>query len=61
MEKYNIKIKTKKGTYEYEQDDLDDIEYILDKHPDNERTVEIKKDKVKSLGSIKKKEIIQNG
>lgn len=55
MEKYNIKIKTKKGTYEYEQDDLDDIEYILDKHPDNERTVEIKKDKVKSLGSINKK------
>ena len=36
MEKYNIKIKTKKGTYEYEQEDLTDIGSIIKQHPDYE-------------------------
>jgi len=33
---YNIKIKTKKGTYEYETEDLSDIDLIIMKHPDYE-------------------------
>lgn len=44
---YNIKIKTKLGTYEYE-DKLENIEKILEKHKDYE---EIKAEKVK----VKKK------
>lgn len=32
---YNIKVKTKEGTYEYE-DKLDNLESILDKHKDYE-------------------------
>ena len=36
MEKYNIKIKTKEGTYEYEKEDLTDIDLILMKHKDYE-------------------------
>lgn len=30
---YNIKIKTKEGTYEYENEDLRDIDLLLMKHP----------------------------
>lgn len=42
---YNIKIKTKQGTYEYE-DKLENIEKILEKHKDYEE-VEAKKNKPK--------------
>lgn len=31
---YDIKIKTKDGTYEYEQIDLDDLDLIISEHPD---------------------------
>ena len=41
---YNIKIKTKEGTYEYEKDSLDNIDLLLEKHKDYE---ELKADKVK--------------
>ena len=43
MEKYNIKIKTKEGTYEYE-DELYSIETYLEKHR-NEGDIEVKADK----------------
>lgn len=36
MEKYNIKIKTKEGTYEYEKEDLEELDLILLKHPNYE-------------------------
>ena len=41
---YNIKIKTKEGTYEYEDVPLEDIVLIDLKHPKRE---ELKADKVK--------------
>lgn len=41
---YNIKIKTKEGTYEYEKESLDNIDLLLEKHKDYE---ELKADKVK--------------
>ena len=44
---YNIKIKTKEGTYEYEQP-LDKLEELLQKHKGYEE-VQAKKDKVKKL------------
>lgn len=31
---YNIKIRTKEGTYEYEKESLDNIDLLLMKHPD---------------------------
>ena len=30
---YTIRIKTKEGTYEYEKEDLQDIDLLLEKHP----------------------------
>lgn len=33
---YNIKIKTKDGEYEYEQDDVLDAVKLVEKHPDYE-------------------------
>jgi hypothetical protein len=30
---YNIKIKTKDGEYEYEKETLDNIDLLLEKHP----------------------------
>ena len=33
---YNIKIKTKEGTFEYEKESLDNIDLLLTKHPDHE-------------------------
>ena len=52
MEKYNIKIKTKEGTYEYEKDDLSDIDLIIMKHPDYE---EISANKIEKEKKCKKK------
>lgn len=43
---YNIKIKTKQGTYEYE-DKLENIEKILEKHKDYEEIQATKEDKCK--------------
>lgn len=31
---YDIKIRTKEGTYEYEKEDLSDIDLLLMQHPD---------------------------
>lgn len=33
---YNIKIKTKEETFEYEKETLDNIDLLLQKHPDYE-------------------------
>lgn len=33
MNKYNIKIRTKEGTYDYEEVDLQELDLILTKHP----------------------------
>lgn len=51
---YNIKIKTKDGTYEYEDVPLEDIVLIDLKHPNRE---ELKADKVKvkKIGTMDKK------
>ena len=46
MEKYKIKIKTKEGTYEYEKEDLQDLDLLLEKHKDYE---ELKAEKEKTL------------
>ena len=39
---YTIRVKTKEGTYEYEKEDLQDIDLLLEKHKDYEE-VEAKK------------------
>lgn len=49
---YNIKIKTKEGTYEYEKEDLSNIDLLLEKHPEYE---EIKAEKVKVKKLVKSK------
>ena len=36
MERYKIKIKTKEGTYEYEKEDLSNIDILLEKHREEE-------------------------
>ena len=41
---YNIKIKTKEGTYEYEKESLDNIDLLLEKHKDYEEFRAEKKD-----------------
>ena len=43
---YNIKIKTKQGTYEYE-DKLENIEKILEKHKDYEEISATKEEQCK--------------
>lgn len=48
---YTIKIKTKEGTFEYEKEDLSNIDLLLEKHKDYEE-LEAKK-KVKKLGRKK--------
>lgn len=58
MEKYNIKIKTKQGTYEYEQEDLKDVDLILLRHPNYEeiRATQCKhKENTKKVEQCKKK------
>lgn len=52
---YNIKIKTKEGTYEYEQP-LDKLEELLQKHKGYEEVVaKQNKGKVKKIGTMDKK------
>lgn len=51
---YNIKVKTKEGTYEYE-DNLENIDRVLQRHPDYEE-VQATRKKQKTL-SKKKGEI----
>ena len=54
MERYNIKIKTKEGTYEYEKEDLSDIDLLLMKHPDYEE-IKAEKEKPKCKKKVLKK------
>ena len=51
---YTIRVKTKEGTYEYEKEDLTDIDLILMKHKDYEE-VKAEKVKVKKIGTMDKK------
>jgi len=44
---YDIKIKTKEGTFEYEKETLDNIDLLLEKHPNYE---ELKATKVENIG-----------
>lgn len=44
---YQIRIKTKEGTYEYEKEDLSNIDLILEKHPDYQELEAKKVDKCK--------------
>lgn len=47
---YTIKIKTKEGTFEYEKNDLCDLDLLLMKHPNYEEVrAEHKEDKPKAL------------
>ena len=50
---YNIKIKTKEGTYEYEKQSLENLDLLLEKHPDYEEIKAEHKDQVKK--KVKKK------
>ena len=52
---YNIKIKTKEGTYEYENEDIRNIDVILNEHPDREE-IRLEKAKVKKIGTVDKKQ-----
>lgn len=49
---YTIRIKTKEGTYEYEKEDLSNIDLLLESHPDYEE-VQATHNKPKTL--VKKK------
>ena len=51
---YDIKVKTKEGTYEYELEGLDDIDLLLMKHPGYELVHAIHKDSQKDKGKVKK-------
>jgi len=52
---YNIKIKTKEGTYEYEQP-IEKLEELLEKHKDyTELQAKQNKGKVKKIGTMDKK------
>jgi hypothetical protein len=53
MEKYNIKIRTKEGTYEYEKEDLKDVDLLLLRHPDYQ---EIRAEQIKAKQKVKKLE-----
>lgn len=44
---YLIKVKTKEGTYEYEKENLDNIDLILNKYPDYEELRATKEEKCK--------------
>ena len=44
---YNIKIKTKEGTFEYEKESLDNIDLLLEKHKDYEEIEAKRVDKCK--------------
>lgn len=50
---YLIKVKTKEGTYEYE-DDINNIDKILEQYPNYEE-VKLEKAKVKKIGTMDKK------
>lgn len=41
---YNIKIKTKDGTYEYEKETLENLDLLLMKHPNYESVEAVHKD-----------------
>ena len=45
---YTIRVKTKEGTFEYEKEDLSNIDLLLEKHKDYEE-VQATKNKPKTL------------
>ena len=53
---YTIRIKTKEGTFEYEKEDLSNIDLLLEKHKDYEE-VQATKNKPKTL--VKRRNNVQ--
>ena len=51
---YDIKIKTKEGTFEYEKETLENLDLLLEKHPNYESVEAVHKDKQKVLKRGKK-------
>lgn len=52
---YNIKIKTKDGTFEYEKEDLSNIDLLLEKHPGYEEIEAVHKQDEKTKKLVKKR------
>lgn len=52
---YQIRIKTKEGTYEYEKEDLDNIDLLLEKHKDYEEFRAERKEQEKCKKKVLKK------
>ena len=53
---YQIRIKTKEGTFEYEKEDLDNIDLLLEKHKDYQELEAKRLDKCKVLKKELKKQ-----
>ena len=53
---YQIRIKTKEGTFEYEKEDLDNIDLLLEKHKDYQELEAKRVDKCKVLKKELKKQ-----
>lgn len=52
---YTIKIKTKDGEYEYEKENLDNIDLLLEKHKDYEEFRAERKEQAKCKKKVLKK------
>lgn len=52
---YQIRIKTKEGTFEYEKQDLDNIDLLLEKHKDYEEFRAERKEQEKCKKKVLKK------
>ena len=53
---YQIRIKTKEGTFEYEKEDLNNIDLLLEKHKDYQELEAKRVDKCKVLKKELKKQ-----
>lgn len=53
---YQIRIKTKEGTFEYEKEDLDNIDLLLEKHKDYQELEAKRVEKCKVLKKELKKQ-----
>ena len=52
---YQIRIKTKEGTYEYEKEDLSNLDLLLEKHPEYEQIEAVHKEAEKTKKLVKKR------
>lgn len=53
---YNIKIRTKEGTYEYEKETLDNIDLLLMEHPNYEE-IKAERENTKCKKKVLKKQV----